>query len=415
MNDSHPTAPLAGVRILDLTRILSGPYCTLLLAELGADVIKVERSDRGDDTRSWGPPFLDDDSRLSTYFAAFNRGKRSFAMDFRAPGARDLLLELSSRVDVVIENFRPGVAESFGLEWSHLSARNPSLVLCSISGFGHNGPYADLPATEIVVEALSGLMEITGPPDGDPVRFGIAMVDIATGLTAATKIVSHLMVARETGLGARLESSLYGTALGALAAPVAAYTATGEEPQRWGPHHASIVPYGGFRTADGYLITGIVNDGKWRAFCEALELDGLAQDERYLTNANRVNRREELHTTIAKQCASQSTAHWMGRLRVRGLLAAPVRTVGEAVNDPASAELGLLVPLAGHPGVYATRLNGEGSPATAEKVPLLGEHTRDVLQELLGMTEREIVELVAAGVVTTPVEALPPSNMGLEA
>ena len=408
MNRCAPARPLAGVRVVDFTRILSGPYCSLLLADMGAEVIKVERSDRGDDTRAWGPPFLDEGGKLSTYFAALNRGKQSIALDFRAPSTPELLLRLCGWADVVIENFRPGVTESLGITWPTLREMNPALVLCSISGFGHAGQYSNLPATEIVVEGMSGLMEITGPIDGDPVRFGVAMVDIATGLTAATKTVASLMTARETGEGAYLDCSLYATALAALSTPIAAYTATRREPRRWGSHHPSIVPYGGFPTTDGHLITGVVNDATWPSFCSALELEELAQDDAYRTNSGRVERRDELQATIADRSLQQSTAYWVERLRERGLLAAPIRTVGQAVEDPATQEMGLFVALAGFPGVFSTRLDGNFAFDQTQQVPGLGEHTQEILTKLLGLSGQEVDRLIASGAVTATVEEASP-------
>jgi crotonobetainyl-CoA:carnitine CoA-transferase CaiB-like acyl-CoA transferase len=396
----EPPGPLDGVRVLDFTRILAGPYCTLLLADMGADVIKVERCERGDDTRAWGPPFLDDEQRLSTYFAALNRGKRSVTVDFRAPETRGFLLDLCAEVDVVIENFRPGVARELGLTYEALEARSPTIVLCSISGFGHSGPYANLPGTEIVVEAMSGLMEITGTGDGDPVRFGIAMVDIATGLTAATRIVASILAARATGRGAHVECDLYSTALAALGTPIAAYSATGLEPRRWGSHHPSIVPYGGFPTADGHIITGVVNDRQWPIFCDALELGHLAMDQRYATNAARVLQRDDLQATLAERCAQRPTAHWLDRLRHRGLLAAPLRTVGEAVEDQLAGGGQNLVALEGFPDAYSTRLDGTGGHIGPQRVPALGEDTRAVLEELLELGGEQIDELARAGTIT---------------
>lgn len=400
--------PLTGIRVLDFTRILSGPYCSLLLADMGAEVIKVERHDRGDDTRAWGPPFLDGDQTVSTYFGALNRGKKSISLNFRAPTTPEVLLKLCKHADVVIENFRPGVGENLGLSWPALHDSNPAIVFCTISGFGHTGSYSQLPATEIVVEGLSGLMEITGPPDGDPVRFGIAMIDIAAGLTAATRIVASLMHARETGEGAYVDCSLYGAALAAMCTSVAAFSATGEEPQRWGSHHPSIVPYGGFRTADGNLITGVVNDTMWPAFCDAMELDEPAQDERYRTNAGRVKHRAELLEVLNLRCLERPTAQWLERLRERGLLAAPIRTVGQAVGDPATREMGLLVGLEGFPGVYSTTIDGTRALDQEQRVPRLGEHTHEVLAEVAGLSPDEIKNLFDARAETTALQSVNP-------
>lgn len=386
--------PLAGVRIIDLTRILSGPYCTLLLGDMGAEVIKIE-SHSGDETRGWGPPFLDREATISAYFGALNRGKKSVVLDLRSPHGQQVLKRLCENVDIVVENFRPGVAERLGLSWPNLRQANPRLVFCSISGFGHEGSYAQLPATEIVVEAMSGLMEITGSEDGEPVRFGIAMTDIATGLTASTRIVAALMQARETNHGAHIHCSLYATALAALSTSVAAYSASGVEPRRWGSHHPSIVPYGGFLTADGRVITGVVSDATWPAFCEAIDLDCLGRDERYRTNAGRVTHRVELLDTLGRRFHEERTSYWVERLSSSGLLAAPIRSVGQAFDDPATHAMGILVGLEGYDGVYGTRIDGMPATAAAETVPRLGEHTHDVLSELACLSFDEIAEVAS--------------------
>lgn len=391
--------PLHGIRVLDFTRILSGPYCSLLLHDLGAEVIKVEKAGTGDDTRHWGPPFLDERHGISTYFAALNRGKRSLALDFRSPAAREILAALVPRVDVVLENFRPGVAQRLDLDHGRLAALNPAIVSCSIAGFGSSGPYAALPATEIVVEGMSGLMDITGPADGDPVRFGVAMVDIATGLTASTRILASLLQARATGQGAHIDCSLYSTALGVLGTLITSYTATGEVPRRRGSHHPSIVPYGGFPTADGHIITGAINDAMWPKLCEAFELDGLAARPEFATNAGRVAHREEVESIIRRQAMTQPTSYWLERLQARGLLGSPIRTVDQAVDDPNTRALGLFAPLEGFPGILSPRLDNLPDGGEPQRVPQLGEDTGAVLSELLGMDRHEIETLAADGVV----------------
>jgi len=374
--------PLAGTRVLDLTRILAGPYCTLLLSDLGADVVKVERPGRGDDTRWWGPPFLDGEEGMATYFASLNRGKRSVAMDLRSAAGRKQLDHLVRNVHVVIENFRPGRAESLGLGAEHLHAINPSLVSCSISGYGADGEYSELPGTEIVVEAMSGLMDVTGAPDGDPVRFGIAMTDIATGLTAATRIVAELLRVSTTGVGRHIECSLYASALGALGTLVTAFSATGVEPRRWGSHHPTVVPYGGFKARDGHLITGVINDAMWELFCDAIGSSALRLDERYRSNAGRVAHRAELEEELARHFETESVGYWLERLRGAGLLAAPIRTVGEAVADPVTAAMGLFVELGAYPGVISPRLDHQRTDGAPQAVPRLGEHTVEVFAEL---------------------------------
>jgi crotonobetainyl-CoA:carnitine CoA-transferase CaiB-like acyl-CoA transferase len=390
---------LAGVRILDFTRVLAGPYCTLLLADLGADVVKVEKIEGGDETRAWGPPFLGGGSDTSTYFAALNRGKRSLAVDLTRPDGRELIASLAVQADAVVENFRPGVAERLGIDHDTLATRNAALVSCSINGFGSTGPYAEMAATEIVIEALSGLMEITGAVDGPPVRFGVAMVDIAAGLTASTKILAALMGARSSGRGVHLEVPLYAVAMGALGTLAASYTATGVEPTRWGSHHPTICPYGGFPTADGFLITGVIGDEAWPSFCEALELPELARIEEYATNAQRVTRRTELEATIAAGTARRTTAEWLERLRDRRLLGAPVRRVGEAVSDELARTMNVLVPLESFPHVRVPRLDGSDVDA---RVPRLGEHTSEILSGMLHLDQARVDALTRAGVVYRP-------------
>lgn len=393
--------PLEGVRVCDFTRILSGPYFAQLLQEMGAEVLKVERADRGDDTRSWSPALehAPGDQPISTYFAALNRGKQSVAIDFRRPGALELTRRLAAACDIVVENFRPGVAVEMGIDHAGLRALNPRVVCCSISGYGAEGALAHLPGTEIVVEGMSGLMAVTGPADGEPVRFGVALIDITTGLTGAVRTLGALLRARETGEGGQVDVSLYGTALGVLGTLVADFSRTGAEPRRWGSHHPSLVPYGGFPTADGDLITGVLNDAMWEPLCEALEAPQLAAVEEWRTMRGRVAGRRRLEAAIAEATRRNTTAYWLARIEERGLLGAPIRRVGEAVSDPDTQSLGLLVGLEGHPGVFTTRLDSVARPGTAQPVPRLGEHTRPVLERVLGIGAAELDELAAAGVI----------------
>ena len=393
--------PLSGVRVADFTRILAGPYFALLLQDMGAEVIKIERADRGDDTRGWSPALATppDEPAISTYFAALNRGKQSVAIDFRQPGARALTQRLAAACDIVVENFRPGVAAEMGIDYAGLSGLNPRLVCCSISGYGNAGELANLPGTEIVVEGMSGLMAVTGPADGEPARFGVALIDITTGLTGAVRTLGALLEARATGIGGQVDVSLYGTALGVLGTLVADYTLTGVEPRRWGSHHPSLVPYGGFPTADGHLITGVLNDAMWVPLCEALEAPELAAREEWRTMRGRVGGRAELEKLFGEATRRRTTACWVERLSALGLLAAPIRGVGEAVDDPATQATGLLVALEGHVGVVATRLDSVARPGSAEHVPRLGEHTREVLHRVLDLGEEELASLAAAGVI----------------
>ncbi|MGE2833285.1 CaiB/BaiF CoA transferase family protein [Mycobacterium sp. SMC-4] len=391
--------PLAGVRVLDFTRILSGPYCTQFLAELGAEIIKIERPGVGDDTRSWGPPFIDDEDRISAYFAALNRGKASVAVDFTDPRGRELLHRLVTQCHVVIENFRPGVAERYGLDHDSLAAHNPSVVTCSISGFGRSGPYAGYPGTEIVVEGMSGLMSVTGSRHGEPVRFGIAMTDIATGLTAAGRIIAAVGVARDTGAGTHIDTSLYETAVGVLGTLVASVSVSGEVPGRWGSHHPSIVPYGGFPTADGDVITGTVNDRMWPTLCKTIGADELLDDPDLNTNAGRVRQRDRVESAIAKATSQFKTDELTAKLLDAGLLGAPIRTVADMVDDPATHELGIFNRTEEYPGLLTSRLTGPGIDSGTGKVPEVGADTCRVLARHAGLREDEVTALRAAGVL----------------
>jgi crotonobetainyl-CoA:carnitine CoA-transferase CaiB-like acyl-CoA transferase len=391
--------PLAGVRVLDFTRILSGPYCTLFLAELGAEIIKIERPTVGDDTRSWGPPFVDDDDNISSYFAALNRGKRSVTLDFTDPRGGSIVRRLAAECDVVVENFRPGVARRYGLDFQQLAEANPALVTLSISGFGSTGPYADYPGTEIVVEGMSGLMSVTGARNGEPVRFGIAMTDIATGLTAAGQIVAALGVARNTGVGTHIDTSLYATAIAALGTLVASASISGDVPGRWGSHHPSIVPYGGFPTADGDIITGTVNDRMWPTLCRAIGAEHLLADSELATNAGRVRQRDRVEAAIARATATFTTGGLVQKLLGAGLLAAPIRTVSEMLEDPATRELGLLTSTEEYPDLLTTRLTGAGIDAGTQQVPVVGADTTTVLTELAGVDPAHLDELRHANIV----------------
>jgi crotonobetainyl-CoA:carnitine CoA-transferase CaiB-like acyl-CoA transferase len=364
-------------------------------------VIKIERADRGDDTRGWAPSLNTPpgEPRISTYFAAVNRGKQSVAIDFRKPGARELTQRLAASCDIVLENFRPGVATDMGIDYAGLAPLNPQVVCCSISGYGSAGELAHLPGTEIVVEGMSGLMAVTGPADGEPARFGVALIDITTGLTGAVRTLGALLQARATGVGGQVDVSLYGTALGVLGTLVADWSLTGKEPRRWGSHHPSLVPYGGFPTSDGNLITGVLNDAMWLPLCEALEAPHLAAREEWLTMRGRVADRTVLEPLIAEATSRNTTAYWLDRLNGRGLLGAPIRNVGEAMLDPSTQATGLLVGLEGHDGVLATRLDSVGRPGSTEPVPRLGEHTRPVLSRLLGLGAAELDALARDGII----------------
>ena len=331
MDSAPDLAPLSGMRVLDFTRILSGPYATMLLADLGAEVIKVERPGAGDDTRAWGPPFR---GGISTYFSAVNRGKRSVAIDLRQEQGGELARRLADEVDILVENFRPGVSERLGLAYEDLARTNPGLVYASINGFGSTGPRAADAGTEVIVEAETGLMSMMGTPDGPPVRFGVAMVDIATGMVLVSGVLAALLDRGRTGRGRRLEFPLYATAFSCLGTVIASASVDpSSQGGRWGSGHPSIVPYSAFEVADGFVVIGAINDQMWVRMCEALALDHLLADPRAATNEARVGSRDLVERAIAVAVAGLSSADVTARLKARGVLVAPVRSASAAVED----------------------------------------------------------------------------------
>ena len=388
-------SPLTGFRVLDLTRILSGPYASMLLADLGAEVVKVERPGSGDDTRSWGPPFLDG---MSTYFAAVNRGKRSVAIDLGAKRGRILLRELAAHVDVVIENFRPGVMERLGMDYESLAERNPKLIYASITGFGSHGPKAAEAGTEVIVEAETGLMAMMGTPDGPPVRFGVAMVDIATGVAMVSGVLAAALERTRTGKGRALEFPLYAMAFSCLATVIASASIDpASQGGRWGSGHPSIVPYSAFEASDGYVVLGAINELMWDRLCEAFGIEHLRTDERTATNDARVRNRELVEVAIAEVIAPLSTAAVVERLKEAGVLVAPVREAARGVEDPQVAELGLIDEIDGVR--FARSPLSQFNPGALAPAQQLGEDSTAVLGEYLALDDGELAELLDAGVV----------------
>jgi len=402
MERADDLAPLAGMRVLDFTRILSGPYATMLLADLGAEVIKVERPGVGDDTRAWGPPFR---GGISTYFSAVNRGKRSVAIDLGAERGRRLARELCDEVDIVVENFRPGVTGRLGIDYENVAATNPRLVYASINGFGSVGPRATDAGTEVIVEAETGLMAMMGTPEGPPVRFGVAMVDIATGMVLVAGVLAALLERERTGRGRRLEFPLYATAFSCLGTVIASASVDPESQRgRWGSGHPSIVPYSAFEVVDGHVIIGAINDLMWARTCEALGLDELRRDPRVATNEGRVRNRELVEGTLATAVAARGSADVTATLNAAGVLVAPVRLAADAVTDPQVAELGLVDEL---DGVRQTRTPlSQFNPQALPAARSLGADTTAVLGERLGLDAGELRRLADAGVIETgPLQA----------
>jgi crotonobetainyl-CoA:carnitine CoA-transferase CaiB-like acyl-CoA transferase len=390
---------LAGIRVLDLSRVLAGPYCTMLLADLGADVVKVERPGEGDETRTWGPPYAGGEA---AYFLSVNRSKRSVAIDLGREEGRALAHRLAADADVVLENFRAGTAERLGLGYDDLSRTNPGLVYCSIGGFGSGRTPPGRPGYDFVVQAESGLMAITGEEGGAPLKVGVAVVDVLSGYAAATSILAALVARASTGRGERLEVSLLDVALSSLVNVAQSSLVTGKEARRFGNAHPNIVPYQTFDAADGTIAVAAANDGLYRRLCDAIDRPDLAVDARFATNPARVENRDALIEELQRVFATRGADDWIALLDSAGVPAGKVRGVLEAFEEAARAGRDATTTVE-HPTAGALRLaasplrpaSGTREPAPP---PLLGQHTREVLREL-GCTDDELDTLEREGVI----------------
>jgi formyl-CoA transferase/CoA:oxalate CoA-transferase len=391
---------LDGFRVLDLSRILSGPYCTMILADFGAEVIKVERPGAGDDTRAWGPPFVEGES---AYYLSINRNKRSITVDLGQEAGRDIIYALARTCDVAIENFRPGTADRIGVGYERLRQENPRLVYCSISGFGQDGPYRDRPGYDALAQAMSGMMAITGEPEGAPAKHGMSIADIGAGMWAALAIVTALLARERTGEGQYIDISLLDAQLSWLTYAAGSFFATGHDPARYGSAHPSIVPYQPFATVDGYLMLAVGNDRLWQRFCDVAGRPELATQEGFATSAERVVNREAVVGLVAEIMRDRTTAEWMVALEEAGIPAGPINTVAHALTDPHVLAREMVVALQ-HPTAGTVSVTGipaklSGTPGDVHSAPpLLGQHTEDILRSL-GYADESIAELRRQGVV----------------
>ena len=392
----------AGVRVLDLSRMLAGPYGTLLLADMGAEVIKVEEPDGGDPMRVMGPPFLPDGD--SAYFLAINRSKKSVALDLTRSAGRDVFLDLAARADVVWENFRPGIMARLGVDYAALAAVNPRLVMCSISAYGQDGPYRDWPAFDLALQAMGGAMSLTGPEGGPPVRMGLPIGDLAGGLFGAFAVAGALFRRERTGRGAHVDLSLLDCQVSLLTYVAQYFWTDGRVPGPLGSAHASVAPYGALATADGHLIVAVFAEKFWGCFCQAVERDGWASDPRFATNRDRVANRRALMALVEDVFATRTTAEWLARLRAHGVPATPIQTVDQVLADPQVRHRRMVVDLA-HPRhgalpTLGTPLKVAGArDLTPGPPPGLGEHTESVLRELLAYPGARIDELRREGTI----------------
>jgi crotonobetainyl-CoA:carnitine CoA-transferase CaiB-like acyl-CoA transferase len=397
--------PLAGVRVLDASRVLAGPYCGQVLGDLGAEVLKVERPGAGDETRGWGPPFVGD---FSAYYLSCNRNKRGLTLDLGRPEGRTLFWELARKSDVVLENFKADSADRLGLSPAQLLAVQPRLIVCSISGFGRTGPWREAPGYDFAVQALSGLMSITGPVAGPPCKVGVAVTDVLTGLYAAVAVLACLHARQRSGHGYAIDLGLLDCAVASQVNVVQAYLSGGTVPPRQGNAHLQIVPYQLFATADGWLVLAVGNDGQWQRFCRAAGAADLADDERFATNPLRVRHRDELVPLVESLMRARTTSAWEELLRAAEVPHAPVWNYADLFAHPQAAARGLRVEVRDPQGRPVDlvgspfHLQGEGPEAdlpSPTMPPALGQHTDEVLTEVLGLDAERIAELRRRGVV----------------
>jgi crotonobetainyl-CoA:carnitine CoA-transferase CaiB-like acyl-CoA transferase len=402
---------LSHIRVLDLSRVLAGPWATQILGDLGADILKIEKPGEGDETRTFGPPFLKDAQGArgdATYFLAANRNKKSVTIDFSRPEGADLVRRLARRSHVVVENFKTGALARYGLDYASLAKENPALIYCSLTGFGHDGPYKDKAGYDYLVQGMGGLMSITGQPDGaagaEPLKVGVAVSDLFAGLYTTIAIQAALIHQSQTGEGQEIDMALFDCQAAALANQAMNYLAGNVVPDRMGNSHPNIVPYQVFRTADGHLILAVANDRQFRNFCTAAGHAALASDRRFLTNADRVAHRASLVALLEAILAEQTTAAWIAKLEAANVPCGPINRIDQVFADPQAIARGFKVGLehaqAGTVDLVASPLRLSRTPPEYRLAPpVLGQHTNEVLAEILNLGAHEIADLQSRGIV----------------
>jgi CoA:oxalate CoA-transferase len=390
---------LQGVRVLDLTRVLAGPYASMILGDLGADVIKIENPNGGDDSRGYGP-FVNGES---VYFISINRNKKSLSLNLKAPEGKEIFLSLVKRADVVLENFRPGTMEKLGLGYEELEKINPGIIYAASSGFGHSGPYSQKAAYDLIIQGMGGIMSLTGEPDGPPTRVGASIADITSGLFTAIGILAALHKRKETGRGQKVDVAMLDCQVAILENAIARFDVTGESPKPTGNRHPSITPFAVFRASDGYLVVAAGNENLWQKLCRAVDREDLAEDPRFKTNSDRTDNWDVLEPIMSEVIAKRSVEEWLNLFEEAGIPSGPINDVAKVVEHPQVLARDMVVyqqhPIAGRimmPGIPIKFSKTPGSIETP--APLLGEHNQAILKEL-GYTETEIERLKEKGVI----------------
>ncbi|XP_045169810.2 succinate--hydroxymethylglutarate CoA-transferase-like [Mercenaria mercenaria] len=405
-NNSNTTAdplkgPLHGTRVLDLSRVLAGPYCSMILGDLGADVIKIENPDGGDDTRSWGPPFCGSES---AYFLSVNRNKRSVCVNIKEKEGQDVVVELAKKSDVLLENYIPGKLSELNLGYEHLSKVAPHLIYCSVTGYGQTGPDAKRAGYDVIVAATGGLTHITGPEDGEPCKVGVAMTDLSTGLYAYGSILAALLHRAKTGRGQHIDCNLLSTQVASLVNIASNYLNADMEAKRRGTSHPSIVPYQAFKSADGYVMAGAGNDKQFQILCKCMGLPDVGESPDYATNRQRVHNRKTLLDILGKRFKLKTTSDWLEVLKDSGIPYGPINNMQQVFSDPQVVHnkmiQGMKHPTAGDIRVAGPAVSFSETPTVLNNVPpLLGEHTRPVLKDVLEMSDNCIDSLIRKGIV----------------